>query len=159
MLPPAITGGRLEEAIGIASHLSISDVVVMLREDVMPVDERACDAFIERWLETLPPIERLSAAIETSEFYLLDLVWLPHAEDRSVERVLSAAAEALGQLGKEFGSYPLIAESPDASFDGAFAENYRRIAEDDLVGLVRTLARDASALRHSIESESSSGPG
>lgn len=153
VLSAAITSGRLDEALEIAGHLSISDVVLILRAEVLAADEQACDVFIGRWLEMLPPLQRLSAAIETAEFYLLDLVWLPHAEDRSVERVLSAAAEALGELGEEFRSYRMIAESPDASFDAEFARRYQRIAEDPLAGLELEFVRDASALRRTISDE------
>lgn len=110
-----------EEAVGkaldLAQSLSIATVAQTLYEGISEYEPERCDVFLERWLEELTPMEALEAARLTSDLYLLGLVHLPDAGDRSYERVLKYGARAAMSLREAVSTFVGLGDNPDFSFD------------------------------------------
>lgn len=142
----ALAQADFARALEVAADISVSKVTQLLTDEVAPDYPEACDRFIEAWLRRLSPHERLAAASATMDLYLLELVWLPRAEDRSLQRVLEAAAASLLELRHTFGSFSTVAESPDASFDVGFMKELRDIGDGEFVSLAERLSAKSQHL-------------
>ena len=106
-------------ALELAETLSITTVVATIGETVGWEQDDLCDQFIEQWMETLTPFEKLAAAEACISLYDLALVATPHAQNRSYNRVLAAAAGAARQLPETLNFFAEFAgDHPDYSFDG-----------------------------------------
>ncbi|MDF1488658.1 hypothetical protein [Tessaracoccus caeni] len=137
----------MTEALSIARHMSVRDVVEVIVNDVAPDHPGQADAFIEAWLPNLLPGERIDAAAATSSLYVLDLVHLPNATDRGFLHDLTSAADVLTVVRQIISDYCEIGESPDASFDRSFAERYRRLAAETLADAEAQLRAGVAELR------------
>lgn len=106
---------RIPQAIKAAKRMSIDSVVAALEADVAPKHPEACDNFVIAWLDSLDPVERLSAANKTLPLYLLELFWLPQAADKTSKRLLDSAARAMTHLEGILSDLQLTAEIPKSS--------------------------------------------
>jgi hypothetical protein len=91
----------LTQALALAERMSITDVAETLynnKPDLQFDHSELCDTFISAWLDRLSTVERFVAAERLDGLYSLGLVWLPHAQDRSWERMLRLAASSLDEI-------------------------------------------------------------
>ncbi|PMB97362.1 hypothetical protein [Brevibacterium luteolum] len=146
----AAGGADLSAALDYAAHMSIADVVEALQRqepDLLFDHSELCDAFIRAWLDQLPPLERFAATVEVSGLYTTGMVWLPHAEDRSVERILRFAAEAVTEMGARIAGEGILAGTPDTSFGPTFALKLSALADGPVGDLRTELIARADELR------------
>lgn len=106
-----------------------------------------CDVFIRACLDQLPPLERFAATVEVSGLYTTGMVWLPHAEDRSVERILRCAAEAVTEMGARTAGEGILAGTPDTSFGPTYARKLSALADGPVADLRTELIARADELR------------
>ena len=143
----AIAQNQITRAVDLARSLSIDTVVGALESTAAPEYPESCDAFVEAWLESLSPFERLSAATKTTHIYLLELFWLPQAADKMTMRTLAAGAAALTSLKDVLSDLPLTADIPEASFSQEFASNFKRLGETELVSLAQRLDKGSQSIK------------
>lgn len=145
----AAGGADLSAALEFAAHMSITDVVKALqRKEANSLFDHSelCDIFIRAWLDQLPPLERFAATAEVSGLYTTGIVWLAHAEDRSVERTLRFAAEAVIEMGARIAGEGVLAGTPDTSFGPKFARKLTALADGPVADLCAELVACADEL-------------
>ena len=133
-------------ALKLVDGMSISHVKEALEEYVAPADSALCHRFIEQWLERFEPVQRLAAALEVSDLYVLDLVDVPHAEDLILLRTLENGADALEALKSEVFSYREVARNPDASFGPKFVKTVEAETGAPLAEAIERLRSNAERL-------------
>ena len=146
----ASCGADLSAVLEFAAHMSITDVVEALQRkepNLLFDHSELCDAFIRAWLDQLPPLERFAATAEVSGLYTTGMVWLAHAEDRSVERILRFAAEAVTEMGARIAGEGILAGTPDTSFGPKFAGKLTALADGPVADLRTELIARADELR------------
>ncbi|QYM75021.1 hypothetical protein [Leucobacter luti] len=143
----AIAQNQIPRAVELAQGLSIDAVVDALESTAAPEHPESCDAFVEAWLESLSPFERLSAATKTTHIYLLELFWLPQAADKMTMRTLAAGAAAMTSLKDVLSDLPLTADIPEATFSQEFASGFKRLGETELAALAQRLDEGSRAVK------------
>lgn len=137
-------------ALKASDAMSLSHVREVLEEQIAPTDPTLCHRFIEQWLESLTPIQKLAASMEVSHLYLLDLVGVPHAEDIVLSRILDNGADAIGAIRSEILSYRDLGRNPDSSFGLKFVKNLEADAGDPLGAVIESFRSNSERLRQLI---------
>lgn len=145
----AAKDNSLADALALADSMSITDVVETLyhnKPDLQFDHSELCDRFISAWLERLSTVERFVAAENLDGLYSLGLAWLPHAQDRSWERILRLASSALEEVAVVLTRAESDVNSPDTSFDSVYAAKLVGLAEGPLADVSRVLTERADEL-------------
>ena len=139
----------LTQALALAERMSITDVAETLynnKPDLQFDHSELCDRFISAWLDRLSTVERFVAAERLDGLYSLGLVWLPHAQDRSWERMLRLAASSLDEIADTLTYAEGDANSPDTSFNRRYAMKLVELARGPLAEVAGELSRRADEL-------------
>lgn len=117
------------EAVAIAIRRPIGGVLSALDEAFVDAHAEASERFFLAWLDALPRTDRIGAARDIADHYILGMAWLPRAYDKAVAVELRALADALRVVAETQAGYRELSESPDASFGLPLVERYERVAE------------------------------
>ncbi len=125
----AITAGRLDEAVALATQHPVRWVDEQLSYDDLEEAAEQVSEFIQQWLPQLPPLERLQAADWASGQYVTAMVHLEHAYGIAARLVLDAQREATSALADSFRDFWALTDGPDAETPPAVAERLKEQAE------------------------------
>jgi hypothetical protein len=109
-----IQAGRVDEALLLALEHRTAWVQDQLDRDEMDDNAELVSEFLQRWLPSLPPLERLQAAEWAGAQYVLSIVHLDHARRTGALLFLEAQAEAAVAFASTMRQIGMFADGPDA---------------------------------------------
>ncbi|GAA1427698.1 hypothetical protein GCM10009616_05570 [Microlunatus lacustris] len=109
-----IAANRWDEAVQLALEHRTTWVEQQLDYDTVERLEDRATAFFERWLPSLPPLERLQAAEWAGAQYILSIVHLEDARRTGALFFLEAQALAAKALANSMREIGIFADGPDA---------------------------------------------
>ena len=128
-LEELVAADRLDEAVLLALQHRTEWVEQQLDYDALErLDERA-SIFQQRWLEALPPLERLQAADWAVSNYVLSLVHLEHAARTGAQLYLEAQAAAAAALATSMRHVEGFTTGPDAEMHPVVAQRLSGYAD------------------------------
>lgn len=124
-----IAAGDIDAALERVAEHRVTWVESQLDYDMMDAHAEHVSTFFERWLPSLPPLERLQAAEWASTQYILPLVHLEHSYGIGARLLLEAQQAATSELANSYRAFWALTDGPDAEVSGSVAERLARYAE------------------------------